>query len=61
MKLTLLQFITLFFVFGWVGGQVVGAPYNQCLALGIMGAALIAYLNNAHKILWGYIVKAFKR
>jgi hypothetical protein len=37
MKLTLPQFIVLFFVFGWVGGQVVGAPYNQCLALGIMG------------------------
>lgn len=61
MKLTLLQFIALFFVFGWTGGQVVGAPYSQCLTLGIIGAALVAYLNDAHKLLWASLVKIFKK
>lgn len=61
MKLTLPQFITLFFVFGWIGGQVVHASYDTCLGLGIMGAAIFAYLNNAHKLFWTSVVKTYKR
>ncbi len=52
MKLNLIQFIALSFVIGWVGGQVIKSPYEVCLALGLLGAFIAAYINNAHGLLW---------
>jgi|GEM_PF-6532720 uncharacterized membrane protein YeaQ/YmgE (transglycosylase-associated protein family) len=48
MKLNLIQFIALCFVFGWVAGQVTMLPYHTSLLLGILGAVIAAYLNDAH-------------
>ena len=61
MKLTVLQFITLCFVSGWVAGQVIRGDYSTCLYLASLTAFIGGYLNNAHKLLWASIVKTVKR
>jgi len=61
MKLTLLQFIMLTFVFGWVAGQLLQAPYKTCLGLGLFIALLNAYTYDAHKLLWAFILNTLKR
>ena len=57
MKLNLVQLITFGFIVGWVGGQVLGLDYNQCIYMGTFLALLTAYLNNAHKKLWEVLTK----
>ena len=60
MHLNLLQFIALSFVFGWTGGQVLQQGYMPSLLLGLLGAFIAAYLNNAHGIVFNKIKSIFK-
>ncbi len=50
MKLNLIQFIAFSFIVGWVCGQILKASYETCLYLGLLGAFIAGYLNNAHGI-----------
>lgn len=60
MKLTVLQFTMLCFVAGWVAGQVIRADYWTCLYLASLNSFIGAYFNDAHKLLWQFLVKAVK-
>ncbi len=60
-KLTLPQFLTLWFVSGWVAGQVIQAYYWTCLYIASLNLFIGAYFNNVHKILWASVLKIFKK
>lgn len=59
--LTLLQFIAFAFVLGWVIGDVMKLDYYNRLYVASFSAFIGAYINDAHKILWEYVIKTFKR
>ena len=60
-SLTLLQFVAFAFVLGWVIGDVMKLDYYNHLYVASFSAFMGAYINDAHKVLWAYILKAFKR
>lgn len=55
--LNLPQFLTLWFVSGWVAGQVIRADYWTCLYIASLNFLIGAYFNDVHKSLWRSIFK----
>ncbi len=59
MKLNLLILFT--FVVGWVLGDVAHASYNEKLMWSTILSLIIAYLNDAHKIAWAWLMKKMQK